>query len=40
MAVADKELHYLTYDPDEIWREMIAAYVDAGGDVEDVDVFF
>ncbi|NLV58677.1 MAG: hypothetical protein GXY67_07885 [Clostridiales bacterium] len=31
--MADKELHYLTYDPDEIWREMIAAYVDAGGDV-------
>jgi len=27
------ELHYLTYDPDEIWDEMIAAYVDAGGDV-------
>jgi hypothetical protein len=23
------ELHYLTYDPDEIWDEMIAAYVDA-----------
>lgn len=23
---------YLSYDPDEIWREMQAAYVDAGGD--------
>jgi hypothetical protein len=22
------ELHYLTYDPDEIWDEMIAAYVE------------
>ena len=27
------ELHYLTYDPDEIWDAMIDAYVDAGGDV-------
>ncbi len=27
------EIHYLTYDPDEIWNEMIAAYVEAGGDV-------
>lgn len=27
------ELHYLTYDPDVIWDEMIAAYVSAGGDV-------
>lgn len=27
------ELHYLTYDPDEIWKEMIVAYVEAGGDI-------
>lgn len=27
------ELHYLTYDPEEIWNEMIYAYVQAGGDV-------
>lgn len=27
------ELHYLTYDPDEIWKEMAIAYVDAGGDI-------
>ena len=27
------ELHYLTYDPDEIWREMMLAYVEAGGEV-------
>lgn len=26
------ELHYLTYDPEEIWREMIRNYVNAGGD--------
>lgn len=26
------ELHYLTYDPDAIWRKMIAAYVDNGGE--------
>jgi uncharacterized phage protein gp47/JayE len=31
--VADTELHYLTYDPEEIWKDMIAVYVDAGGDV-------
>lgn len=29
----DSEVHYLTYAPKEIWREMIAAYVDAGGDI-------
>lgn len=29
----DAEVHYLTYNPDEIWKEMIAAYVNAGGDV-------
>ncbi len=28
-----KELHYITYDPNEIWSEMITAYVDAGGDI-------
>lgn len=27
------ELHYLTYDPDEIWDEMIQAYIEAGGEV-------
>lgn len=27
------ELHYLSYDPDEIWDEMITNYVEAGGDV-------
>ncbi|MCE5343401.1 MAG: baseplate J/gp47 family protein [Eubacteriales bacterium] len=27
------ELHYVTYDPEEIWKAMIAAYVDGGGDV-------
>lgn len=27
------ELHYITYDPDEIWNEMMSAYVEAGGDI-------
>ena len=27
------ELHYLTYDPDEIWKEMLVNYVQAGGEV-------
>lgn len=27
------ELHYLTYDPNEIWNEMIVNYVNAGGDI-------
>ena len=27
------EVHYLTYDPGEIWREMLIAYSEAGGDV-------
>ena len=27
------ELHYLTYDPDEIWDQMIENYVEAGGDI-------
>lgn len=29
----DNELHYLSYDPEEIWEEMTDAYRDAGGDV-------
>ena len=27
------ELHYVAYDPDEVWNEMIYNYVEAGGDV-------
>ena len=27
------ELHYVTYDPDEIWDQMIENYVEAGGDI-------
>ena len=27
------ELHYVTYDPDAIWKEMMLAYITAGGDV-------
>lgn len=27
------ELHYLTYDPDAIWEQMMLNYIDAGGDV-------
>ena len=27
------ELHYLTYDPDEMWNEMTAAWIAAGGSV-------
>lgn len=27
------EIHYIDYDPDEIWGDMIAAYVEAGGDI-------
>lgn len=27
------ELHYLTYDPDSIWDEMISNHVEAGGDI-------
>lgn len=27
------ELHYVTYDPDAIWEEMMLAYVQAGGDI-------
>lgn len=29
----DKEIHYLSYDPDEVWTSMILAYIEAGGDV-------
>lgn len=29
----DKELHYLTYDPDAIWEQMQEAYIAAGGDI-------
>ena len=27
------ELHYVTYDPEAIWDEMMVAYVEAGGDI-------
>ena len=27
------ELHYLTFDPDEIWNQMMINYVNAGGDI-------
>lgn len=27
------ELHYVTYDPSEIWLEMVSAYIEAGGDI-------
>lgn len=29
----DNEIHYLAYDPEELWKEMIVAYVEAGGDI-------
>ena len=29
----DTELHYLTYDEEEMWQEMVLAYIDAGGDI-------
>lgn len=29
----ESEIHYLTYDPDEIMNELQYAYIDAGGDV-------
>ena len=29
----NSELHYLTYDPEEVWNEMIINYVNAGGDI-------
>ena len=31
--MADTELHYLTYDADEILQDMMEAYLDAGGDL-------
>lgn len=31
--MADMELHYLTYDPERMWEDMIIAYVEAGGDI-------
>ena len=27
------ELHYITFDPDEMWQAMNLAYIEAGGDV-------
>ena len=27
------ELHYVTYDPEAIWQEMMKAYAEAGGDI-------
>ena len=29
----DSTIHYLTYDPKEIWRVMFENYVNAGGDI-------
>ena len=29
----NSEIHYLSYDPEEIWAAMMAAYAEAGGDV-------
>ena len=29
----NSEVHYLTYDPDAMWQDMITAYIEAGGDV-------
>lgn len=29
----DNEIHYLSYDPEEIWKEAILAYIEAGGDI-------
>ena len=29
----NSELHYITYDPDAIWQEMMVNYVQAGGEV-------
>lgn len=31
--MADAELHYLTYDPDEIWETMLDVYLEQGGDI-------
>ena len=27
------ELHYITYDPEAMWKDMMLAYIEAGGDV-------
>lgn len=27
------ELHYVTYDPEEIWKDMMTAYLTSGGDI-------
>jgi phage-related baseplate assembly protein len=27
------ELHYVSFDPEEIWKEMMLAYIEAGGDL-------
>lgn len=32
-TVDNTEIHYLAYDPEEIWTEMAMTYIDAGGDV-------
>ena len=29
----DGELHYVTYDPEEMWQAMVTAYIGAGGDL-------
>ena len=29
----DGELHYVTYDPEELWQAMVTAYIGAGGDL-------
>lgn len=29
----NSEIHYLSYDPEEIWAAMMAAYAEAGGDI-------
>ena len=29
----DNTIHYLTYDEDEIWQEMVLSYIGAGGDI-------
>jgi phage-related baseplate assembly protein len=29
----DNEIHYLTYEEEELWNAMVEAYIDAGGDV-------
>ena len=29
----DNEIHYLTYEAEDLWNEMVEAYIDEGGDV-------